>query len=139
MRLFVHDADWVCLQKDLRDGDAERLESAGIAFHGARLTDFAEAAALVDRLDLVITVDTAIAHLAGAIGKPLWVLLPFGPDWRWMLERTDSPWHPTARLFRQPATGDWENVVEAVSRELAAQSARDVDRHIALNQEAASS
>src|SRR5580704_14974533 len=66
-----------------------------------------DAAPLIAGLDLVITVDTAIAHLAGALGKPVWVLLPFSADWRWLLHRDDSPWYPTARLFRQPALGVW--------------------------------
>jgi ADP-heptose:LPS heptosyltransferase len=67
----------------------------------------------------VIAVDTAIVHLAGAIGKPVWTLLPFIPDWRWMLERNDSPWYPSMRLFRPPRAGDWESVFIEVSRELA--------------------
>ena len=71
------------------------------------LTDFAETAALVDTLDLVISVDTSVAHLAGALGRPVWMLLPRVPDWRWLLERDDCPWYPSARLFRQarPETG----------------------------------
>jgi hypothetical protein len=82
--------------------------------HTARLTDFGETAALIGNLDLVITVDTSVAHLAGAMAKPVWVLLAHVPDWRWMLNRPDSPWYPTARLFRQPAPGDWDSVVRAV-------------------------
>ena len=84
----------------------------------AELTDFADTAALIARLDLVITVDTAVAHLAGATGRAAWVLLPFSPDWRWLLGRHDSPWYPTLRLFRQDAPGDWETVVTRVAREL---------------------
>jgi hypothetical protein len=78
------------------------------------LKDFADTAALIANLDLVITVDTAVAHLAGAMGKPVWVLLPFVPDWRWMMDREDSPWYPTMRLFRQKAAGQWDKVIERV-------------------------
>jgi len=83
-----------------------------------RLTDWAETAALITCLDLVITVDTAVAHLAGAMGKPVWVLLPFIPDWRWMLEREDSPWYPTMRLFRQPTRGDWRTPIQRIAADL---------------------
>jgi hypothetical protein len=81
--------------------------------------DMADTAALIEKLDLVITVDTAVAHLAGALGKPVWVLLPFAPDWRWLMEREDSPWYPTMRLFRQPKFGNWPSVLERVRGELA--------------------
>ena len=82
------------------------------------LHDFADTAALIANLDLVISVDTAVAHLAGAMGKPVWVLLPFVPDWRWLLEREDSPWYPTMRLFRQKAIGQWHEVIERVVEQL---------------------
>jgi hypothetical protein len=82
------------------------------------LGDFADTAAAIARLDLVISVDTAVAHLAGALGKPVWVLLPFAPDWRWMLDREDSPWYPTARLFRQTRPGDWPGVFDRVGAAL---------------------
>jgi hypothetical protein len=85
---------------------------------GAELEDFADTAALIDQLDLLITVDTAAAHLAGALGKPVWILLPHFPDWRWMLDREDSPWYPTARLFRQPSVGDWKTPIERIAQEL---------------------
>jgi Flp pilus assembly protein TadD len=83
-----------------------------------QLSDFAETAALMENLDLVITVDTAVAHLAGAMGKPVWILLPLAPDWRWLLRREDSPWYPTARLFRQSAAGDWTAPVARVAEAL---------------------
>ncbi|MDA8231378.1 MAG: tetratricopeptide repeat-containing glycosyltransferase family protein [Magnetospirillum sp.] len=102
-----------------------RAEPAEAAPTGLRLTDwmdevsdFADTAALIANLDLVITVDTAVAHLAGAMGKPVWVLLRFGGCWRWLESRDDSPWYPTARLFRQPALGQWEPVLLAVADEL---------------------
>jgi ADP-heptose:LPS heptosyltransferase len=82
------------------------------------LHDFADTAALIANLDLVITADTAVAHLAGAMGKPVWVLLPFFPDWRWMMNRQDSPWYPTMKLFRQPGLGDWPDVMGRVVGEL---------------------
>ena len=83
------------------------------------IVDMADTAALIAKLDLVITVDTAVAHLAGALGKTTWVLLPFAPDWRWLIEREDSPWYSTMRLFRQPGFGDWGSVLERVRDELA--------------------
>lgn len=80
----------------------------------SELNDFLDTAGLIASLDLIITVDTAVAHLAGAMGKPVWVLLPFVPDWRWLLERTDSPWYPTMRLFRQLVDGDWNTPIHRV-------------------------
>jgi Flp pilus assembly protein TadD len=85
---------------------------------GALLEDFADTAAVLERIDLLITVDTAIAHLAGALGRPVWTMLCHTPDWRWHLDRSDSPWYPTMRLFRQPAWGDWGSVVEQIQNEL---------------------
>lgn len=109
------------LQKELRAEDRKALRDIPALRHfGDELHDFADTAALVECLDLVITVDTSVAHLAGALGKPAWILLPFAPDWRWLLEREDSPWYPRARLFRQPAMGDWASVIERVAAELAA-------------------
>lgn len=87
---------------------------------GPYLADFSDTAAVIQELDLVISVDTAVAHLAGALGKPIWVLIPFASDWRWMLEREDSPWYPTMRLFRQPKPGDWASVIRRVAGELKA-------------------
>lgn len=85
-----------------------------------QLHDFADTAALIRHLDLVISVDTAVAHLSGALGRPVWVLLPFAPDWRWLLNRTDSPWYPTARLFRQPGPRDWQTPIRRMAEELVA-------------------
>jgi tetratricopeptide (TPR) repeat protein len=111
---------FISIQRDLRDGDAEILRRDDrIVPLGAELVDFADTAAVIALCDLVISVDTAVAHLAGAMAKPVWILLPFSPDWRWMLNRADSPWYPTARLFRQPAAEDWESVLAAVMAELA--------------------
>jgi hypothetical protein len=121
--LIGANAQWIALQNAIRPSDRTPFDRCGqVSFHGEALKDFSDAAALVDLVDLVITVDTSLAHLAGAMGKPVWILLPFNPDWRWLLSRTDSPWYPTARLFRQPRHGDWEGVFEGVGRELRLQS-----------------
>jgi hypothetical protein len=84
----------------------------------SEIASFDDTAAILEKVDLVISVDSAVAHLAGALGKKTWMLLPFAPDWRWMLRRTDSPWYPTVRLFRQQVTGDWRSAVEAVCTHL---------------------
>jgi ADP-heptose:LPS heptosyltransferase len=85
----------------------------------ADLRDFIETAALIANLDLIISVDTSVAHLASALGKPVWLLLPHAPDWRWMLHRSDSPWYPTMRLFRQPTPGNWTTVIKNITNALA--------------------
>ncbi len=118
-------ASVVSLQKHMRADDAATLaEFAWLAPFGGELTDFADTAALIAQLDLVISVDSAVAHLAGALGKPVWILLPHVPDWRWLIGRDDSPWYPTARLFRQPAIGDWDGVFEKIQAALADLSAK---------------
>jgi len=80
----------------------------------SQLIDFTDTAALIANLDLIITVDTAVAHLAGAMGKKVWLLLSDPPDWRWMLDRADTPWYPTMRLFRQQTRGDWDSVIASL-------------------------
>jgi Flp pilus assembly protein TadD len=114
--------EWVSLQKEVPATDAAMLAAhPGIRDVSANLADFADTAALVEVLDLVITVDTSVAHVPGALARPVWILLPHNPhDWRWLLEREDSVWYPTARLFRQPAPGDWESVVRRVRAEIGA-------------------
>jgi hypothetical protein len=116
-------ADWVSLQVDVRDLDVPILQqhSDRIFRAGPHLTDFADTAALIEGLDLVITTDTSVAHLAAALGKPVWLMLSANPDWRWLLGRDDSPWYPTMRLFRQPTQGDWPSVMQAVLHALQTQ------------------
>jgi hypothetical protein len=92
------------------------------------MEDFADTAALIANLDLVISVDTAVAHLAAALGKPVWLLNRFDACWRWLREREDSPWYPSLRLFRQPKAGDWDSVIEKVRVELAGWSSMDGTR-----------
>jgi len=93
-------------------------ESLGAVDLGDALEDFSATASVLESLDALITVDTAVAHLAGAMGRKVHLLLPFEPDWRWMLDRVDSPWYPTLRLHRQPSPGDWPSVLEALASEL---------------------
>ncbi len=112
--------EWISLQKEIREPDAAAFAGCGFVDLRAGLGDFADTAAVIALLDLVVAADSAVAHLAGALGKPVWVLLPFAAGWRWMLDRDDSPWYPSARLFRQPAPGDWDAPLERVGRELAA-------------------
>ena len=115
MPLLDIDASFVSLQKDVRASDAALLKQTGQVVDVAdSLTSFAETASLIATLDLVISVDTSAAHLTGALGKPLWLLLPQVPDWRWLMGRDDSPWYPTARLFRQDTTRAWGGVVARI-------------------------
>jgi hypothetical protein len=107
---------------------AEQACPALVADVGSVLGDFADTAAVIEALDLVITVDTAVAHLAGALGRPCWVLIPFAPDWRWMTGRDDSPWYPSLKLFRQTAPGDWDGVFDAVAKALADRVGADTVR-----------
>jgi hypothetical protein len=109
----------VSLQKEVSTDDQTVLDSRNIAHFGAQLTDFQETAALASLMDRIISIDTSVAHLAGTLGEATSILLPFSADWRWLLDRADSPWYPSVRLFRQPAPGDWGSVIAAVRAELA--------------------
>jgi hypothetical protein len=108
------------LQRDVRPADAALLATiADFTHHGEALADFADTAALIESMDLVVTVDTAVAHVAGALGKPAWIVVSHVPDWRWLLDRDDSPWYPSVRLFRQRAAGrEWGEVLGRVREAL---------------------
>lgn len=115
--LSVPGIDFVSLQKDVGEA-AAALSERGVDQLGQEFSDFADTAAVVAMLDLVISVDTSVAHLAGAMAKAVALLVPFSPDFRWMLDRTDTPWYPTMRLFRQSAIDDWEGPLQRLHREL---------------------
>lgn len=119
-RLLGGDFEFVCLQKEMNDDEQKTMDSLPHILRAAEhLQDFSDTAALCETLDLIITVDTSVAHLAGAMGKPVWILLPFNPDWRWMLERADTPWYPSARLYRSDRLQGWQRVIENVRADLA--------------------
>jgi hypothetical protein len=126
-------ASFVSLQKPVPPADLPAMaQFPGFADLSADLADFGETAAVIANLDLVITVDTAIGHLAGAMARPVWITLPKASDWRWLLERSDSPWYPTARLFRQQTPGAWDPVIAAVTTALA-QELRTDAQSVAAN------
>ena len=103
----------------MRDADREVLRGLPNLIHlGDDVRDFADTAAIISLLDVVVSVDTAVAHLAGAMGRPVVILLPHAADFRWMRDRDDSPWYPTAKLLRQPAFGDWDSVIARLPDEL---------------------
>ena len=103
------------LQKEFRAHDHALLRSLPeLQIHANEIRDFADTAGLLGQMDLLITVDTSVAHLAGALGRPTWILIPYCPDFRWLLDRSDSPWYPSVRLFRQESPGDWVGVLEKV-------------------------
>lgn len=117
--LISPSVDWFCLQTELTAKDVGLLRKLGrIRYLGDEVKDFADTAALIDLMDLVITVDTSVAHLAGAMGKPVWLLLPYNSDWRWLLDRDDSPWYPSARLYRQQNIGAWGQVINQIENDL---------------------
>jgi tetratricopeptide (TPR) repeat protein len=117
--LELKEIQFVSLQKGGKPGDLERLENEfKIINAGQEFTDFADTAGMIANLDLVISVDTSVVHLAGALGAPTWTLIAFAPDWRWLQDREDSPWYPSMRLFRQKKNGDWPGVIASVKAEL---------------------
>jgi tetratricopeptide (TPR) repeat protein len=117
--LLPDECEYFCLQKGIRDADRGALNSCSkftpVESYNENFTD---TAALIETLDLVVSVDTSLAHLSGAMGKTTWILLPFLPDWRWLLDRRDTPWYPTATLYRQPGSGDWDTVMSEVHKDL---------------------
>ncbi len=116
--LWALDAEFHAIQNEVRAGDEATLADSPIHFHGAALQDMSDAAALIAAMDVVISVDTSLVHLAGALGVPTQVMLPFAPDFRWLLNRTDSPWYPSLELVRQTAIGAWEPVVAQLTSQL---------------------
>lgn len=113
------DQEWINLQADATAEENSVLSSLGVQQYPGTIKDWADTAGLMHHLDLVIGVDTSISHLAGAMGRPLWIMLPqYALDWRWLLDRDDSPWYPSAKLFRQPVRGDWNAVVDKITQYL---------------------
>jgi tetratricopeptide (TPR) repeat protein len=130
LRHLPPELEYVSIQREVRARDAAALAASALLDFSGEQTDFADAAALCECVDLVISVDTSIAHLAGALGKPTWVLLPFSPDWRWLLGRNDSPWYPSMTLYRQDRYDDWSGPLARIASDLARRfgSARIVRR-----------
>jgi len=116
--LWQLDADYHSLQKEIKPEDEAALAKSPIATYEQQLQDFSDTAALITEMDMVVSVDTSVAHLAGALGKNVWIMLPFSPDFRWLLHRRDTPWYPTAKLFRQTKSGDWTSVIARVKKDL---------------------
>lgn len=111
--------EWINLQIDATEEESAQLAAAGVNLYPGSIQSFSDTAALIMHMDVVLSVDTAIAHLSGSLGRPTWIMLNwFATDWRWMLNRDDSPWYSTARLFRQPAQNDWASVTKKVSQYL---------------------
>jgi hypothetical protein len=120
LRYLPDQYEYISLQKDISVPDQQLLQGRGIQHHGAALRDFSDTAALCELMDIVISVDTSVAHLSAALGKPTWLLLPIVPDWRWLQEREDSPWYPSVRLFRQGRDASWGAVMARVASALLA-------------------
>jgi tetratricopeptide (TPR) repeat protein len=119
----------VSLQREMRDADRDvLLRLPNLRDLGPELTDFTETAAVISLLDVVVSVDTAVAHLAGAMGKPVMILLPYAADFRWLRASQDTPWYPTAKLLRQPAFGDWNSVIDGLANEMSAREGAGIGR-----------
>ena len=111
--------EWINLQVDATDEESQALSDAGVTMYPGTISSFADTAALISCMDVVISVDTAVTHLSGALGRPTWLMLQwFATDWRWMLDRDSSPWYPTTRIFRQPSMGDWASVTKKIAQYL---------------------
>ena len=119
LTLYQSNWNWICLQKDVCLEEKKELEQHNIPYHSLELSSMVGTAALIACLDLVITVDTSIAHLAATMGKEVWILLPFSADWRWFLQRVDSPWYPSVKLFRQETLGNWSIPLVRIKKALA--------------------
>jgi len=117
-RYLPNGFEYICLKKELSNAEFKFLKKHDIAFYADELEDFSDTAALCDLMDLVISVDTSVAHLSASLGKPTWILLPYLPDWRWMLDDSTSPWYPTVKLYRQGANRNWADVLQIVRRDL---------------------
>jgi hypothetical protein len=116
--MFGLDVDWHVLQTEIRATDEPLLHTLPLKDWRLELTSLHQTAGLLQQLDLLITVDTSVAHLSAALGCPTWIMLPFAPDFRWLLERSDSPWYPTVHLFRQHKPRDWDSVVNHIVKTL---------------------
>ncbi|WP_323120566.1 tetratricopeptide repeat protein [Burkholderia alba] len=116
--MLADSIEWISIQKVVRDDERPLLDASPIRHFGDEIRDFADTAALLQTLDGVVSVDTSVAHLAGALGRPLWLMLPYLPDWRWLLDRDDTPWYPAARLVRQTRAGDWHDVLARIGAAL---------------------
>jgi hypothetical protein len=117
--ILAQDCLFVSLQKEIREVDHSTLAAHPVILNaGVELKNFEDTAGLLCNLDLVITVDTSVAHMSAALGIPTWILVPEPADWRWLRERTDSPWYPSVKLFRQSVRGEWGDVIQGVSLQL---------------------
>jgi ADP-heptose:LPS heptosyltransferase len=109
--------EWINLQIDATDEETAALADAGVSMYPGSVNSFADTAALISHMDVVVGVDTAVSHLSAALGRPTWIMLnAYSTDWRWLLDRDSSPWYGQARLFRQPVRDDWASVTQKVAQ-----------------------